>query len=435
MTSTKVAFIKNSFVFMMVVFFLISGCFGERIETDSYYVINFNDPPKEFFPLPYQKRISKGQVGPIEMTDHPLKQGQDTGKVFWDVYINAIIQKALASDRTHQGDFLWSGGSVFFFPAGKYHLCGNVFFYDTNPQSPKYSQSWTNIEIKGQGSASKFLAEGSAKAIYITGYCGKGRYESANGAWIRDLWTQDLDICLGTYDEDLQALHGAVPKDPNMTHGVWSFYIDKLYVHTGGIIIKQLSSDISITNCTFDYGNYSIDIRDHVYSITIQNNYFWNHGPRVKIVHSTERFDWQQFFAKKKPRQREGYRRGGLVLINGNRDNAPGTSTIEADQAAFYIENCDNVIFTDNSLYDTRQPINLALAEGEKSPGRVLPDANFCNAKALLVKNCNYVVVSDNIFSAFWPENAGVITFDDTHYSSIQGNIITPIGGMNRSRG
>lgn len=30
-----------------------------------------------------------------------------------------IIQKALASDRTHQGDFLWLGGSVFYFPAGK----------------------------------------------------------------------------------------------------------------------------------------------------------------------------------------------------------------------------------------------------------------------------------------------------------------------------
>ena len=215
--------------------------------------------------------------------------------------------------------------------------------------------------------------------------------------------------------------------------GVWSFYIDKLYINAGGITIKQLASDISITNSTFDYGQYSIDIRDHVYSITIQNNYFWNHGPRVRIVHSTDRFDWQQYIAKHRPRQREGYRRGGLVLINGNRDNAPGTSTIESDQAAFYIENCDNVIFSDNSLYDTRQPINLPLAEGEKSAGRILPVANFCNAKALYVKNCNYVVVSDNIFSAFWPANAGVITFEDTHYSTIQGNIITPIGGMNRS--
>jgi hypothetical protein len=45
-----------------------------------------------------------------------------------------------------------------------------------------------------------------------------------------------------------------------------------------------------------------------------------------------------------------------------------------------------------------------------------------------------YVLVSNNIFSAFWPENTGVITFKGTHYSSILGNIITPIGGMNRSR-
>jgi len=169
MRSTKFVFIKSNFAFVMISFLLFSCCFGDVIETDSYYVINFNNPPKEFFPLPYQKRISRGKPGQIEMTDRPLKQGQDTGKVYWNVYINAIIQKSLASDRTHQGDFLWSGGSVFFFPAGKYHLCGNVFFYDTNPQSPKYSQSWTNIEIKGQGSASKFLGEGDAKSIYIPG--------------------------------------------------------------------------------------------------------------------------------------------------------------------------------------------------------------------------------------------------------------------------
>ena len=68
------------------------------------------------------------------------------------------------------------------------------------------------------------------------------------------------------------------------------------------------------------------------------------------------------------------------------------------------------------------------------SPGRILPEANFCNARALYVKNCNYVVVSDNIFAAFWPKETGVITFEDAHFSTIQGNIISPIGGMNRSK-
>lgn len=27
-----------------------------KTETDSYFVINFNGPPKKYFPLPYQKR-------------------------------------------------------------------------------------------------------------------------------------------------------------------------------------------------------------------------------------------------------------------------------------------------------------------------------------------------------------------------------------------
>ena len=396
-------------------------------------MINFNNPPREYFPLPYQRRISTGKAGPMELTNHPLKQGPDTGKVYWDVYINAIIQKALADNRTHEGDFLWSGGSLFFFPAGKYHLCGNLFFYDTNPENPKYGQSWTNINIQGQGSATKFLAEGNAKAIYMTGYCGGGRNESANGSWMRDFWSQGLDICLGVYDEELQALHGSIPQDPNMTHGIWSLYIDKLYVHTGGIIIKRLSSDISITDCTFDYGTYSIDIRDQVYSVTIQNNHFWNRGPCVRIVHSTERFDWQRYFSERSPRQREGYQRGGLVIINGNRDTTPGTSKIPIDEGVFHIENCDNVIFTDNYLHDTRQPVNLSPDKDENWGGRLSPLANFCNGRALSVKNCKYVNVANNIFAAFWPKNTGVITFDNTHFSSITNNIITPFGGMNRS--
>ena len=426
----------NNFTVWVVLVVLCFSCVAGGRETDSYYTINFNDPPQEFFPLPYQKRLSPGKAGPVEMTDRPLRQGQDTGKVYWDVYINAVIQKALASDRTHEGDFLWSGGSVFYFPAGKYHLHGDLFFYHTDPNSPKYSQLWTNVEIRGQNSASKLLAEGGGnKSIYITGYCGSGRYESAAGAWLRDLWTQDIDYRLGIYAEELMALHGAVPKDPKMSHGILSYYIDKLYVHTGGIIVKQYSGDISITDSVFDYGDYSIDIRDHVYTVTIQNNHFWNHGPRVRIVHSQERKDWKQFFDKYNAwHQREGYNRGGLVIINGNRDNTPGTSVIPADQAAFHIENCDNVVFTANFLHDTRQPIDLKLKKGETSPGRILPEANFCNARALYVKNCNYVVVSDNIFAAFWPKDTGVITFEDTHFSTIQGNIISPIGGMNRSK-
>lgn len=409
---------------------------NKRGETSgsSYFIIDINDPPAEYFPLPFQKRLAEGNAGPIEFTNKPLRHGKDTGIVYWDVYINAIIQKALRDTRTHDGDYLWSGGSLFFFPAGRYHLYGDVFFYDTDPSSPKYGQCWSNVNILGQGSATKLLKEGKAEAIYMTGYCGGGRYESAQGAWMQDFWSQGLDICFGLYDEDFERLHGARPTDPKMTHGIWSFYVDKLYVHTGGIRIKRLSSDICIINSVFDYGKYSIDIRDQVYSVTIQNNHFWNIGQRVRLVHSTERFDWQKYFTAVEPHQREGYRRGGLVLIVGNRDNSPQNSVFPADEGAFHIENCDTVVFSSNYSQDTRQPIDVPVDKGGDYGGRLSSGANFCNGRALNVKNCRYVNVGNNIFGAYWPAGTGVVTFDNTHYSSIANNIFTPIGGMNRER-
>ena len=402
----------------------------------SYFIVDVNDPPAEYFPLPFQRRLEHGKAGPVEHTVMPLRQGRDTGRVFWDVYVNAIIQKALRDARTHDGDYLWSGGCLLLFPAGKYHLAGDLFIYDTDPSSPRFGQCWTNVNVRGDDSATKLLGEGNAKAIYMTGYCGDGRFESAAGGWMQSFWSQNLDLCFGLYDEDFKRLHNAAPTDPQATHGIWSYYLDKLYVHTGGIRIKRLSSDICITNSTFDIGAHSIEICDQVYSVTIQNNHFWNKGQRVRLVHSTERFDWQAYFvAHTNHSQREGYRRGGLVLIVGNRDNSPGTSSLPGQEGAFHIENCDTVVFSGNYSQDTRQPIDLPAGKGDLNyGGRLSSQANFCNGRALSVKNCRYVNVGNNVFGSYWPVGGGVITFDNTHYSLIANNIITPIGGMNRER-
>lgn len=401
---------------------------------NNYFVIDFSNPPREYFPLPYQQRLDEGRAGQIKYTSEPLIHGKDTGKVYWDLYINAIIQKALRDNRTHDGDTLWSGGSVFFFPAGKYHLNGNLYFYDTDPTSKHYGQCWTNVNIYGQDTATKFIGEAENATIYMTGYCNEKRRESAMGGWMRSFWTQRLNIQFGLYDEEFEKLHGVRPNNPQNTHGIWSFYLDKLYVNIGGLCIKRLSSDISITDSVFDYGARSIEILDHVYSVTIQNNHFWNRGQRVRIVHSQQRFDWNKYFNRHQTSQREGYKRGGLVIISGNRDNSPGTSNIPADEGAFHIENCDTVIFTNNYSQDTRQPINIPAGEDENYGGRISPEFNFCNGRALNIKNCRYVNVANNVFGSYWPKQTGVVTFDNTHYSSITNNIFTPIGGMNREK-
>jgi len=400
--------------------------------TQTHFIINIEDPPAEYFPLPFEPREAAGRAGRVQSTRRPLRHGEHTGKVFWDVYINAIIQKMLADPRSHDGDALWSGGLLLYFPAGKYHLNNNIYIYDTEPGSPRYGQCWTNVNIRGDDTATKFLAEGGCRAIYMTGYCGGGRLESAQGSSIRDFWTQGLDVCFGVYDDDLERFHGQRPVDPMMTHGIWSIYVDKLYVHSGGMRVKRLSSDISVTNCTFDAGKNSIEIIDQVYSVTIQNNHFWNQGQRVRIVHSTERFDWKPFFEARRAAQREGYRRGGLVLIVGNRDNTPGTSFLPGDEGAFHIENCDEVVFSSNYSQDTRQPIDIPAGQDENRGGRILPEANFCNGSALTVRNCRYVNVAGNVFGGYWPVGRGVVRFDQTHFSTINNNIFTPIGGMNR---
>ena len=399
---------------------------------NSHFIINFEDPPADYFPLPFEPREAAGRAGGVQFTDRPLRHGEHSGKVFWDVYINAVIQKVLADPRSHDGDRLWSGGILLYFPAGKYHLNNNLYIYDTNPGSPHYGQCWSNVNVRGDDTSTKFLAEGACTAIYMTGYCGAGRLESAQGACMRDFWSQGLDICFGVYDEDLERFHGRPPVDPQMTHGIWSFYVDKLYVHSGGVRIKRLSSDISITNCTFDYGKNSIEILDHVYSVTIQNNHFWNQGARVRIVHSTERFDWKPFFEAKRLSQREGYARGGMILIVGNRDNSPGTSKFPEGEGAFHIENCDEVVFTGNYSQDTRQPIDIPAGQDENYGGRILPEANFCNGSAFTARNCRYVNLSNNIFGGYWPAGRGVVRFDKTSYSTISNNIFTPGGGMNR---
>lgn len=400
----------------------------------SYFRIDFNDPPEEYFPLPYQERLEGKKAGEVRWTDRPLRQGEHTGKVYWDVYINAIIQKALRDRRTHDGDYLWSGGCVLYFPAGKYHLNGDIFIYDTDPTSKYYGRCWSNVNFRGEDTATKFLGENDARAIWMTGYCGGDRRESGAGAWMRSFWSQDLDICFGVYDEDFERMHGAGPADPDATHGIWSFYIDGLYVHTGGIRVKRLSADIAISSCTFDYGQRSIEILDHVYSISIQNNQFWNTGQRVRIVHDTRKFDWQSYFSAFAPNQREGYRRGGMVIISGNRDNSPGTSLLPEDEGAIHIENCDEVIFNNNYSQDTRQPIDIPPGDDENYGGRLSDCCNFCNGHALTLRGCRYVTVANNIFGSYWPTRGGVVTLEDTHFASVTGNIITPIGGMNREK-
>jgi|GEM_PF-3648076 len=424
----------------------------------SDYIIDFGNPPSHFFPLPYQTRNTqvkqediadqdkhknrpyqakhvKPFAGEIEYTDKPLSPGKDSGSVYWDLYINAIIQKTLNAPLTRSQGYP-TGGIEFHFPAGKYHLNDSIFFYDTDPVSPAYGQGAMSVNITGHHTSTQIKGENNAKAIYLTGYCCEEvfRYESVGTGWMCNFWTEGLDICLGVYDEDLEVLHGDKPANNALSHGIWSFYLDKLYVNGGGVIVKRISSDISITDSVFDYGKKSIEILDHVYSVTIQNNHFWNTGQRVRIVHSTERFDWQPFFSKKYARQREGYKRGGIVLITGNRDISPGTSGIPTDEGAFHIENCDEVIFTNNICQDTRQPIDIPPDLDENYGGRLSTEANFCNARAANFLNCKYVNVANNIFGSYWPANTGVVTFTDTHYSTISNNIFTPIAGMNRDK-